>query len=158
MGNNVYKSARLLAELRAGTDSNDIEECEVCQLQHRIVCAHLTETQYASLTAGKRTVAVERARSDILRVFECGHVYDDALRRVRGSTRGPKEKTKGFCGECWRFIASDGRGMRLDRERGKHRRPNGSYRSKVDTTRYKRLRGKFRVWKIRGPMVGKAQV
>ncbi|KAI8948214.1 hypothetical protein F4801DRAFT_581636 [Xylaria longipes] len=157
MERNLKKSRGLLAVLRAETGSNDAEECEMCELLHRITCAHLTKAQYASLKATKRTVASERARGgDMLRVFECGHVYD-ALRRVRRSTRGPKEKTEGFCAECWRYIASDGRRMRLDRDRGK-RRSNGSYRSTVDTTRHRRLRGRFRVWRIRGPMVGKTQV
>ncbi|KAI0855629.1 hypothetical protein F4860DRAFT_452464 [Xylaria cubensis] len=156
MKSEAYKSAHLLAELRSATDSNNIEECEICQLQNRIVCTHLTETQYASLKAAKRTIASERARGNKLRVFECGHVYHN-LYSVRRSTPGPKEKTKGICDECWRYIASDGRRMRIGRDRNK-RRPNGLYRSKVDTTRHKRLRGRFRVWKIRGPMIGKLQV
>ncbi|KAI0469212.1 hypothetical protein F4859DRAFT_137541 [Xylaria cf. heliscus] len=151
-----YRSIWLLSELRALTGSNDAEECEICELQHRIVCEHLTNAQYASLKAGKRTVATERARGT-LRVFECGHVYD-ALRLVRRSTRGPKEKTKGFCPDCWRYIYSSGRRMRPAPDVGKRRRSNGSYRSRVDTTRYKRLRGKFRVWRIRGPMIGQVEV
>ncbi|KAI0550357.1 hypothetical protein F4679DRAFT_208574 [Xylaria curta] len=156
MKSEAYKSAHLLAELRSATDTNDVEECEICQIQNRIVCVHLTDAQYASLKAGKRTVATERARGNKLRVFECGHVYEN-LYSVRRSTPGPKEKTKGFCDECWRYLASDGRRMRVGRDRSR-RRLNVSFRSTVDTTRRQRLRGRFRVWRIRGPMIGRVQL
>ncbi|KAI1736451.1 hypothetical protein F4680DRAFT_261526 [Xylaria scruposa] len=171
MNGQAYKSAYLLAELRSATDTNSVEKCEICQLHNRIVCVHSTDAQYASLKAKKRTVATEHASGNKLRVFECGHVYDN-LNSVRRSTPGPKEKTKGFCDECWRYLASDGRRMRAGRDRSRRRvnnsykpkvdtirrRLNSSFQSTVDTTPRQRLRGKFKVWKVRGLMIGTVQV
>ncbi|KAI0968078.1 hypothetical protein F4678DRAFT_464981 [Xylaria arbuscula] len=54
-----YKSEALLAKLRAATPSNSVEDCELCQLQNKIVCDHLTAEQYASLKTTKRTLATE---------------------------------------------------------------------------------------------------
>ncbi|KAH8160807.1 hypothetical protein CIB48_g7431 [Xylaria polymorpha] len=164
MESKVNRPSRLLAELRAATGSN-ADECDMCLIMNKIVCDHLTQADYASLKATKRTVATERARGDILRVFSCGHVYD-ALRPVRCTTRGPKEKTHGFCPDCWRHIASEGRRKRPARDRGKRRPSDGRYKPKeilrrrlgADTTRPSRFGGQFRVWRVRGPMVGKVPV
>ncbi|KAI0869293.1 hypothetical protein GGS24DRAFT_166829 [Hypoxylon argillaceum] len=155
MGSKVYNSEALLAGLRAATGSTEADECEMCNIQHRVVCHHLTVEQYASLKTTKRTLDTER---HVLRVFECGHVYR-GLRRAWRNIGGPKVKTEGFCSECWRWIASDRRRVRLDhagKVRSTSKEPMS--RSRVDTTRYKRLRGKFKVWRLRGPMVGRRQV
>ncbi|KAI0436211.1 hypothetical protein F4803DRAFT_246697 [Xylaria telfairii] len=163
MESKVNRPSRLLAELREAMGSTT-DECDMCQLMNKIVCDHLTEAEYASLKATKRTVGTERTRDGILCVFECGHVYD-AGRQVQRTTRGLKEKTNGFCPDCWRHIASGGRRMRPGRNGGKRRPSNGKSKPKqiplrrpVDTMRPPRPRGKFRVWRIRGPMVGRAPV
>ncbi|KAI1197089.1 hypothetical protein F5X97DRAFT_324831 [Nemania serpens] len=103
-----YKSEVLLAELRAATSSNVAEECEMCDLQHKIACVHLTGDQYASLKAKKRRKADDQRNGVVLRVFGCGHVYR-SLTRVWRNVRGPKTKTEGLCPVCWRYIATDGR-------------------------------------------------
>ncbi|KAI0907350.1 hypothetical protein F4823DRAFT_23894 [Ustulina deusta] len=154
MASSAYKSEGLLAALRAATASNSAENCEVCQLQNKIVCDHLTAQQYASLKATKRTLATE---GDAFRVFECGDVYH-ALRRISCIYRGPKEKTKGLCNECWRYIVSNGKRRRVDHVGKRRNQSNARYRSKVDDTGYVRLRGKYRIWSMRGPMIGRRQI
>ncbi|KAI1275931.1 hypothetical protein F5Y07DRAFT_162209 [Xylaria sp. FL0933] len=118
MADNTYRSEALLAELRAAIPSNSVKDCEVCLLQNRIACVHLTDQQYASLKAGKRTLASE---GDVYRTFECGHLYH-ALRRVTRTYGAPTVETEGMCGECWRYIASNGKRRRIDVV-GKRRRP-----------------------------------
>ncbi|GAW25392.1 hypothetical protein SAMD00023353_0503360 [Rosellinia necatrix] len=167
-----YKSERLLAELRAAasSDSDSVQDCEVCQLLHKTVCNHLTAEQYASLKAKK--VATATGESDaVYRVFECGHLYK-GLRRMDYDIQvrrywlprlplshhfpGPKEQTKGFCSDCWKYIASDGR--RVGSKGGRRRPPKRLHRLKVDTTRNKRPRGTVRLWSIRGPLIGTTAV
>jgi hypothetical protein len=158
MAKAAYRSDILLAELRAtaSSSSTPASECGTCQLQHRVVCTHLTEEQYASLKATKRAIA-HQGENKSLHLYECGHVYRD-LCRIGRDARGPKQRTKGLCTECWRYVASDGRRMCVDHERGYSRPSYVSHKSKADDTRYKRRRGKFRVWRIRGPMVEKVQL
>ncbi|KAI1175001.1 hypothetical protein F4777DRAFT_598854 [Nemania sp. FL0916] len=65
-----YTQPALLASLRAASSSNAAEVCDTCQLQHKIVCTHLTEEQYSSLKATKRPTLAsgrEKDRMSILR-------------------------------------------------------------------------------------------
>ncbi|KAI1295926.1 hypothetical protein F5Y03DRAFT_410367 [Xylaria venustula] len=150
-----YKSEALLAELRAAIPSNSVESYEVCQLQNKIVCDHLTTEQYASLKATKRTLTAE---TDNYRVYECGHVYR-ALCRVAHVYLGPKEKTAGLCSQCWRYLTTDGKRIRLD-HRGKRRpkNPNAKLRSRNIDTRPRPRRGPYRIWRVRGHMMGERKV
>ncbi|KAI1165946.1 hypothetical protein F5B18DRAFT_649341 [Nemania serpens] len=107
MSEQPYRSEALLAELRAATSSKAAEECDICQLQNNIVCVHLTEDQYASLKARKRSIADDRRKGIELRVFDCGHVYRSLSRAWLDIDR-PRTKTKGLC-TLGKYVAGLGR-------------------------------------------------
>lgn len=164
MSEQPYRSEALLAELRAATSSKAAEECDICQLQNNIVCVHLTEDQYASLKARKRSIADDRRKGIELRVFDCGHVYRSLSRAWLDIDR-PRTKTKGLCSECWRYITTNGRRVRLDSVGEVRRRPRPKRKSKSKTLhksgvgpRPSRPIGEYQHWRVRGPMVGKWQV
>ncbi|KAI0424957.1 hypothetical protein F5Y09DRAFT_352828 [Xylaria sp. FL1042] len=138
MANNTYRSGALLASLRADIPSNPVENCEMCLLQNRIVCVHLTARQYASLKAGKRKLATE---GEVYRIFECGHVCH-ALRRVALPHGAPTVKTKGLCSECWRYIASNGKRVCHENVGKRRKKVDAEASSKGEDTPNKRLRRK----------------
>ncbi|KAI1110664.1 hypothetical protein F5Y14DRAFT_465373 [Nemania sp. NC0429] len=170
MKNQAYKSEVLLAQLRAARPSNAVEECEMCELQHKIVCEHLTEDQYALLKARKRRVSNDRKKGIELRVFQCGHVYRFHRRAWLDIDRTKKTKTRDLCSECWRYIATDGRRVCLETvgkvrpRRQRTRKPELDSTSKtslslpVPKRRRARYVGEFKYWRVRGPMVGGMEV
>ncbi|KAI2631787.1 hypothetical protein GGS21DRAFT_161371 [Xylaria nigripes] len=136
------KSAALLAPPRPATSANDRR---LSRLHKRTVCCHRGLAQYARLKASKRTVDNDRKQNIMLRVFECGHVYK-WLWRIGRHTRGRKEKTKGICGECWRYMATDGRRMITNgaRSRRCRRRSIDSSLVSIDDPRGEMLKGKIK--------------
>ncbi|KAI1826844.1 hypothetical protein F4861DRAFT_17625 [Xylaria intraflava] len=122
-----------LAELRAARSAL-ARARETPRPQKKTVRFDLDEAQCAGLKAARRTPDSKGKQDVVLRVFECGHVYEN-LSRVSRDIRGQKEMERGLCGECWRFIASDGR-------RGHRTRLE-------DYTRYKMLRDRYKVWVLR---------
>ncbi|KAI0010521.1 hypothetical protein F4779DRAFT_616490 [Xylariaceae sp. FL0662B] len=146
-------NAQLESE-RAPTRSD--ESCPQCEILHGLECTHLTAQQIASLRpAYKNRQGDDGDATATIQIYECGHAYRNH-RRVSHRAEGTRNHKNGFCWECWNRIVW-GR-TRMGRSWGATRPRNIARKSTVDTPKTTRPSGKVKVWRVRGPMVGKVKL
>ncbi|KAI1813620.1 hypothetical protein GGS20DRAFT_552539 [Poronia punctata] len=155
-----YTQQNLLAELRSNQAHAHTQDCEACTILNKVTCPHLTNAQCNTLKATKRPTG-----GDLLFLYDCRHVYR-GLMRISRDIRGNKVRVRGSCIECWRYLVTDGRRMRVDhvgmrrpRTKKNNNKKNGDAVDDDDdddipTARRRRPQGKVRFWRLGGRQVG----